>query len=165
MSETGGAGGAAQPRATDGAGPQRRDRSDQEKLIDELYFRRDLNEGPWTTAMVDVAGSQDRAERSMALHYALSGFGREVLQVDDDRAELHGALRLIRGEHDKPGEEVAVLPAPDDAEVDPLSVVRLQRGRHVVVVGEELPVRLRHRLRADLTHPRDEQSGPRVELI
>jgi hypothetical protein len=44
MSETGGAGGAAQPRATDGAGPQRRDRSDQEKLIDELYFRRDLNE-------------------------------------------------------------------------------------------------------------------------
>ena len=44
MSETGGTGGAVQPRATDGAAPQRWDRSDQEKLIDELYFRRDLNE-------------------------------------------------------------------------------------------------------------------------
>jgi hypothetical protein len=42
MSETGGAGGPAQPRATDGAAPHRWDRSDQEKLIDELYFRRDL---------------------------------------------------------------------------------------------------------------------------
>jgi hypothetical protein len=60
VSDTGGGGGAVQPPATGGGAPQRRDRSDQEKLIDELYFKRDLNE---VHLLIDFVSG--RPERSL----------------------------------------------------------------------------------------------------
>ena len=116
-------------------------------------------------AVFDSAFLHDVAQGTLFLENLPPRFGREPVQKDLDRSEFNGLIGAVEQQHHFPEVPVSSASSAQEPQVDVATVKFLQRGRHIVMVHQQLFVGLGHGLAVHLLQRRQGQTHLRVKIV
>ena len=119
----------------------------------------------WPAAVFDAAFLQDVAKRPLFFENLPPRLRFKAVQVNLDGSEFNRLVRAVEEQHHFAEIAAPFAPAAQQPQMNVAPIIFLQRRRHVVVVHEQLFVRLRHSLAIHLLQRRQSQAHLRIKLV